>query len=406
MTANKISRHCPNTHPGIRPANDLPRTEGKPSILFLSGGTSAENQVALLSAQNVYGHIDFERFNVVPVLISPDGQWFCLQPEQSRRWPDLLRAEFLAAIEARCERAYLQPVAGGLEILSSSRRARVDLIFPILHGPCGEDGTLQGLAQFFAVPVVGSDMSGSLLSMDKVLMKGILQNEGIPSARYHSYCRAELAEAAHEPDAGQLSRSYRALGEELFALWQCPALFVKPARMGSSVGISQVKRVEELGAALQLALRHDDRLLIEEGFCARELELAVLELDGEQRRLQVSNAAQIRSNGEFYSYEQKYFPEKQDKPLVVEPYNDLSAAVIARARKLAEEAFRALRPCHYARVDLFYLEAEDRLLFNELNTIPGFTANSMFPQLMAAEGWPMPRLVPHLIDLALRGRRT
>ena len=169
--------------------------------------------------------------------------------------------------------------------------------------------------------------------------------------------------------------------------------------MGSSIGISQVQQPQDLMAAVDTALQYDDKILIEEGFCAWELELAVIELAGGE--LQVSNAAQVHSNGKFYNYEQKYFPEKQKEALVVEPWNHCSPEVLAQARALAQKAFCALGLRHYGRIDLFYLEQENRLLLNEITTIPGFTAHSMFPRLLEEQGWPMQRFIPHLLQLAL-----
>ncbi|MEM9423446.1 MAG: hypothetical protein AAF975_01500, partial [Spirochaetota bacterium] len=199
------------------------RATKKKGLLFLGGGISAENQISLLSAQNVYPHIDRNLFDVWPVFIAPDGQWWLLDDEQAGNWPQL------ANLFCGGERIALRPLAGGLAIHTRIREGVLDLIFPMMHGPFGEDGTIQGLAQFFGVPVVGSDMSGSLINMDKLLMKAILAQKDIPCARYRGFSQAELQET-----------DYRSLGAELFSQWQCPSLFVKPARMGSSIGISQV----------------------------------------------------------------------------------------------------------------------------------------------------------------------
>ncbi len=363
----------------------------KKVLLFVSGGISAEYQIALLSAQNVYPYIDRNLFEVIPVFIAPNGWWY-LSEVQAQNWPQL---EFLDST-AEFEKVELLPLVRttgthGLGLRTAMQEILIDLIFPMIHGPSGEDGTIQGLAQFFGIPIVGSDMNGSLINMNKQFMKIMLKDKGIPCARYRSFCRRELRRFNEI--------TFDKLGAELFSEWQCPSLFVKPARMGSSIGITQVKQVKDLAAALHLALEYDDKLLIEEGLCVRELELAAIEL--EDGKLQISNVAQIHSNGEFYSYEQKYLPQEQKKALVVEVSNDLPPELLQRARKLAAQAFVALAVRHYCRVDLFYLETEDRLLFNEINTIPGFTENSMFPKLMEAEGWPLKRLIPHLLQLAL-----
>ncbi len=425
----------------------MQKRESRRVLLFLSGGVSAESSVSLLSAQNVYPHLDRKHFAVLPVFIGPNGRWHLLNEEQAGDWPRLAHCDF----SHESGEVALLPRERGLVLRTKAGERGIDLIFPMLHGPGGEDGSIQGLAEFFGVPVLGSDMGGSLINMDKVLMKALLEQKQIPCARYRSFHSAELGPEGPICNGAAMRQSYAALAAELFELWQCPALYVKPARMGSSLGISQVREAAELAAAIVLARRYDDTLLIEEGFCAVELELAALELNstsqeqvqqgsknhssepnvctgqlhqkGVQQRivhqscfagaasphrkqtlgtsLQISNAATIHSNGEFYSYEQKYFPETQEHTLLVEPHNNLPPQVVARARSLAAQAFRALGARHYGRIDLFYLVDEDRLLLNEINTIPGFTAQSMFPCLMEAEGWPMERLIPHLLQLAL-----
>ena len=377
------------------------------ALLFLSGGASAEHAVALRSAQNVYPYVekacldmqgDFPgtAMDLLPVWIASDGRWFLLNAEYTKNWPGLFEPEFLKEILPNLAQVALLPLAGalGLGVWQDDQKIgewRVSAIFAMLHGPCGEDGRLQGLAEFFGVPIVGSGLSGSVVNMDKVLMKALLEQKQIPCARYRSFCRAELRQ-----NARSRSLFYKHLAEQLFDVWQCEALYVKPARMGSSIGISQIHEPQALEEAVQLALRHDQKLLIEEGLCALELELAVIEDTGGE--LIVSGAAQIQSYGRFYSYEQKYFPEQQQAPLCAEAFGSLPKPLLKRAQKLAAMAFRALGARHYARVDLFY--AEDRLWFNELNTLPGFTPTSMFPKLMEGKGWPMARLVPHLLKLA------
>ena len=376
------------------------------AVLFLSGGASAEHKVALRSAQNVYPYVekacfDIHAMDVLPVWIAPDGEWYLLNAQQAKNWPGLASLQK----ETLTEQVVLLPLSGalGLGVWQNGQQIgiwRVSVIFPMLHGTSGEDGRLQGLAEFFGVPIVGSDLSGSVVNMDKVLMKAMLEQQTIPSARYRNFFGQNIGKKCKP-------QFYTDLGAELFSLWECKTLYVKPARMGSSIGISQIRKPEALEEAVRLALCHDEKFLIEEGLSALELEFAVIELEDYKSgdllnngNLLVSSAAQIQSYGHFYSYEQKYLPEQQQVPLRVEASASLPEATLKRAQKLAATAFRALGARHYARVDLFYLKAEDRLLFNELNTLPGFTPNSMFPQLMEREGWPMERLVPHLLRLA------
>ena len=201
-------------------------SSSKKVLLFLSGGISAERSIALRSAQNIYPHIDPNLFYIVPVFITPNGQWRLLSEQQAQNWPQLLENDDTNnATAADIESLRLQPIANGLAICAKDWQMPLDLIFPLLHGPYGEDGTIQGLAQLFGVPIVGSDMSGSLVNMDKVLTKAMLEHLNIPCARYISFTKRDL-QAYTQP------QQYLDIAKELWQQWQCPSLFVKPGAYG------------------------------------------------------------------------------------------------------------------------------------------------------------------------------
>lgn len=362
-----------------------------PHLVFLSGGRSEECSISLESARNIYPHLDHANFQVTPVFVAPDGSWRLPEPQirdwpaLSKNWNQLPAAALLPGLCQSTGRAGLQ-----LQNLSSKECRDIDLFYPVFHGPGGEDGTFQGMAEFFQIPIVGSNMTGSLLSMDKALMKILFERAGLPIARYRAL-------KPDSPSARSRTES-TALGIKLFQEWQCGSLFVKPARMGSSIGISQIQKAEELFEALQHALQYDSKILIEEGLSAIELEFALLETD----TLLISKAAAIHSQGLFYSFERKYNSDAEAEPIRIQNVCQLPGEILHEAQQLAQKAFYCLEARHYSRVDLFYLaeSKENKLLINEINAIPGFTKNSMYPKLMAEAGWPLQALIPHLTRLA------
>lgn len=259
--------------------------------------------------------------------------------------------------------------------------AGVDVVFPLIHGPFGEDGALQGLLEWCRVPYVGSGVAGSALAMDKALMKTVLAEAGLPSVRWCLVERAEL-------------RDGREVLERCEALGPYPR-FVKPARLGSSVGVGRALDDAGLIAALAAAARHDDRLVVEEGVRARELECAVLEAEDGPR---TSVVGEIHHRHAFYDYAAKYDPASETR---LELPAALDAGTAAQVRALAAAAFGVLQARDLARVD-FFLTDDGRLLVNELNTLPGFTPYSMYPRLWAKSGVPMPELVRALVEAAVR----
>jgi D-alanine-D-alanine ligase len=347
----------------------MPRTR----LAILYGGRSAEHQVSVVSARSVMEALDPDRFEVVPIAITRDGAW--LLPDRS---PLELTASdgALPEVEAAGAEVALRPERG----LSEVGPGPVDVVFPILHGPFGEDGTVQGLFELADLPYVGSGVLASALAMDKAMAKVVLAQAGLPQAPYlvvpERDWRADPDRVAAEVD-GRLAYP----------------LFTKPARLGSSIGISKVKTPDGLAAGLADAFAHDTKALVEQGIPARELECGVLGNDAPE----ASVVGEVVPGHEFYDFEAKYL----DESLKLEIPAPVPGAVRDRVRELSLRAFQALDCEGFARVDFFYEEATGRVLLNEVNTIPGFTPKSMFPMLWAASGLSYPDLVGRLVDLAV-----
>jgi D-alanine-D-alanine ligase len=326
-------------------------------LVLLFGGRSAEHEVSCVTAASVLGAADRTRYDVVPVGIDPDGCW--------------VRAE--EALDR------LSPVGPAIDPFEAVRGDGT-VVFPLLHGPLGEDGTVQGLLEVAGVPYVGCGVLASALAMDKAAAKEVLAHAGIPQVRW----------LAHRDTGDEHGRA--GLADRIDAELGWP-VFVKPANMGSSVGVSKVAGRLQLGDALTLALGFDEWLLIEEAIVGRELECAVL---GDLRP-EASVLGEIVPSHEFYDYDDKYSGEGAELHVPA----DLPEEVADEARRLALRAFAALRCAGMARVDFFYEEGGRGLLVNELNTIPGFTPYSMYPQLWGASGVPYPELIDRLVGFAL-----
>lgn len=338
-------------------------------IAVLFGGRSAEHEVSVMSATNVMRALDPERYDVVPVYVARDGRWLESRlvdgaPER----PD--DGTELALIPGGRGRLLALP-PGGIPREAEA----VDLLFPVLHGPHGEDGTVQGLAEVARVPLVGCGVMGSAAALDKEIAKRLLVEAGVPAAR------GVTIHAGAAPAFGELEA---ALGLPVF---------IKPARQGSSVGVSKVANEAEYRAALEEGFRHDGKLLAEEFIKGREIECSVLE--DPQGGLFVSRPGEIApaaSHG-FYTYDAKYVDA--DGAALMIPAQ-LPAEVEAAIREAAARAFRAVGCDGMARVDFFVTE-DFRFLVNELNTIPGFTNISMYPKAMAASGVDYAALIDRLV---------
>ena len=340
----------------------------KTRLAILYGGRSAEHQVSVVSARSVMEALDPDRFEVVPIAITREGAW--LLPDRS---PLELTASdgALPEVEAAGTELAVRPEQGV---------GGVDVVFPILHGPFGEDGTVQGLFELADLPYVGSGVLASALAMDKAMAKVVLAQAGLPQAPYlvvpERDWRADPDRVAAEVE-GRLAYP----------------VFTMPARLGSSIGISKVKIPDGLAAGLADAFAHDTKALVEQGVVARELECGVLGNDAPE----ASVVGEVVPGHEFYDFEAKYL----DESLKLEIPAPVPGAVRDRVRELSLRAFQALDCEGFARVDFFYEEATGRVLLNEVNTIPGFTPKSMFPMLWGASGLSYPDLVARLVDLAV-----
>ncbi len=361
------------------------------------GGRSGEHEISLRSAAAIIANLDPARYEIVPIAIAKDGRWLSgpesLQVlEAAQRTLSAIPEHGSAVtIPADPTRASLVPIAvtagdAGNDRLAPARAVPLDIVFPVLHGTYGEDGTIQGLLDLADLPYVGAGVLASAVGMDKAIMKSVFRDAGLPVARW-------LVTSLDEEPAALRRRI-----EETFG-FPC---FVKPANLGSSVGIHKVTEARELAAAIADAGAYDPKIVIEEAIACREFECAVL---GNERP-EASVVGELVPSHEFYDYADKYVDAGAE---VVIPAA-IPAASSEEIRALALRAFRAVDGSGLARVDFFLERDTDRILVNEINTMPGFTAISMYPKLWQASGVAFPALLDRLIALALerhhaRGRR-
>jgi D-alanine-D-alanine ligase len=352
-------------------------------VAVLYGGRSSEHEISLQSAKCVLDNLDPARFDVLPIAIDRGGAWHVQDLARLRASHDKA-----LPVDAGGDEVRLRPSDGGA-LVQGAAAAPIDVVFPIMHGPLCEDGSMQGLLELADVAYVGPGVLGSAIGMDKDVAKRLAQAAGIPIVDY------VCVRAAQWPALAPQVRAR--IGAELGY-----PVFVKPANLGSSVGVTKVASEAALDAAVQGALAYDTKVLIERAIDAREIELAVLSSLDEHAPPEVSVAGEIVPRaGDFYSYESKYLDPNGAALHIPAP---IGAEQAAEAARIAREAFVALE-CHgMARVDLFLDRATGRLLFNEVNTIPGFTTISMYPKLWEASGLPYRDLLARLIDLALQRR--
>jgi len=328
------------------------------------GGRSGEHEVSLRSAESILKAIDRNKYDVVPIGITHEGRWLA-----SRNALSMLPAkDQIQKVLTDGESITLpaEPAAQGM----------VDVIFPMLHGTYGEDGTIQGLLELANVPYVGAGVLGSAVGMDKDVMKRLLRDAGLPIVDYwvvrtqdlDSFLQAHISDLPYP-------------------------VFVKPANLGSSVGITKVHAAEELPAALQTAAEYDRKIVVEKGVNAREIELSVLGNDDPI----ASVPGEILPSREFYDYKAKYADE-DSRLLIPAPLNEIQKI---EAQRLAIAAFRVLECSGMARVDLFLEKPAGKFYVNEINTLPGFTTISMYPKLWEASGIPYSELIDRLITLAI-----
>jgi len=358
----------------------------KMKIGVLYGGRSGEHQVSLCSAASVVAALDKEKYDVVAIGIDCYGRWYVQdRPEivPDRDFGKILslkkRGLWLVNHFEQDNKLSIYNLEGNGE------KVIVDLIFPVLHGTYGEDGTLQGLLELAMVPYVGVDVAGSAIGMDKDVAKRLLNEAGIPVVPWITIGKHEWQ--------GEPAKILRKALKQL----QLP-LFVKPLCTGSSVGIRKVKAKNELAPAIEYAFQFDTRIMVESGVDCREIECAVLGNENPQ----ASVLGEILPTHEFYSYEAKYLdPDGARMKIPAE----LPARLAAVIRKAAIEGFKALNCNSMARVDFFLDKKTNAFYLNEINTLPGFTSISMYPKLWAATGLPYSRLLDELIGLAIARHR-
>ncbi|MBW4443200.1 MAG: D-alanine--D-alanine ligase [Plectolyngbya sp. WJT66-NPBG17] len=344
-------------------------TKLKVGLLF--GGRSGEHEVSISSARSIAQALsdpaNAEKYDLMPFYIQKDGQW---------RSPDTARSVLESgAIDCADSATNLWQFP--------SEAVQVDVWFPILHGPNGEDGTIQGLLTLMQKPFVGSGVLGSAVGMDKLTMKMAFAQAGLPQVKYLAVGRAEVySNPCVFPKL--CDRIESELG------YPC---FVKPANLGSSVGISKVRTRAELEAALDSAASYDRRIIVEAGVVAREVECAVLGND----QAKASVVGEISFDSDFYDYETKYTAGKSSHTIPAK----LPPEVTSLIQERALQAFHAIDCSGLSRVDFFYVESTGEVLINEINTLPGFTATSMYPMMWDATGISYPNLVDRLIHLAL-----
>jgi D-alanine-D-alanine ligase len=341
-------------------------------LVVLYGGQSAEHEVSCVTAAHVLAAIDPARYRVTPIGISTAGEWSLGEAAQAAL------AAGPGALPSRLDTT--GPSVSVTDVIAAGTDEDLDeitVVLPLLHGPMGEDGTVQGLLELTDAAFVGSGVLGSALAMDKAMAKQVLGAKGIPQTRYRALRDAELTPGTPA-----------ALADELGL-----PCFVKPSNMGSSVGVTKAHDVEQLRDAIDHALTYDEWVVAEEAVDGREIEVAVL---GGSDPV-ASGAGEIIPGDEFYSYEDKYVTDGAQL-LVPAP---LSAADTERVRALAVEVFTTLRCDGLARVDFFFEEGGRGFLCNETNTMPGFTPISMFPKLWQAAGMTYPELIDRLVELAI-----
>lgn len=343
------------------------------NIVVIFGGRSGEHEVSLQSAKFIMDMIDKDKFNVVPVGITKDGQWYTGPSVRAGLLNKEIKGKPISIKLFGTSRGFMVKEEEGWKELD------IDLVFPVLHGTYGEDGTLQGMLDLLNIPYVGSGVLGSAVAMDKGMMKDVFKAQGLPVGPYVVFNKY-LWESQEQTQMDKM--------EELGY-----PLFVKPANLGSSVGISKAKNREQLIEAVEEAFQYDLKLVVEKGLKARELECSVLGND----ELFVSTVGEVVPGNEFYDYNAKYVDDNSE---IIIPA-DLPKAVEQEIQEIAKLAFKGLDCLGLSRVDFFYDE-HGKVWINEVNTLPGFTRISMYPKLLETSGVSAKDLVMRLIELALQ----
>lgn len=373
----------------------------KARVGLVYGGKSGEHEVSLQTAFAVMREFDYSQYEIKPFYITKQGEWksgatLTAAPDtvESLRFGDeqgITSSHSLAPLFNALDQSSAKASSFMGEATISSHPApseqtseSVDVMFPLLHGTFGEDGTIQGLFEMANVPYVGAGVLASAVGMDKVLMKKVFAQEGLPQCVYRYFNRTQW-----EKDA-----SYFIMECEISLGYPC---FIKPANLGSSVGVSKAKNREELIAAVNYAFRFDRKVIVEEFIDAREIEVSVLGND----EARASVPGEIAPSNEFYDYKAKYIDGKSTMIIPAE----LSPELTESAREMAVRAFQAIDGSGLSRVDFFLRKEDNKLLINEVNTLPGFTPFSMYPLLWRETGVPYKELLSTLIGLALERHR-
>lgn len=348
---------------------------GKIRLGIIFGGRSGEHEISLMSATSVINAIDREKYLPIMIGITKEGKWLLydgpIDKIEDGSWQEIAEAALAA-----------DPEAYSLTILGSGGRSlkeKIDFAFPILHGPYGEDGTIQGLFEMADIPYAGCGVLGSAAAMDKALAKDIFAIKNLPICRYMTIFKEETINEINKV----IDRVEKYLPYPIF---------VKPANMGSSVGISKVTNTEDLKKAIGEASRYDRRLVLEEGLDCREIEIGVIG----NYKPSTSAIGEILPSDEFYSYTAKYFDGGKTKLCIPA---DIPDDITEQIKAIAVEAYRSLDCSGFARVDLFIEKGTDKVYINEINTIPGFTKYSMFPLLWAEAGVSYPEVIEKIIAL-------
>ena len=342
-------------------------------VAVVYGGRSAEHEISLRSAKSVLEYLDKDKYDVIPIAIDKQGQWLL---NDLSVLPNADAEQLLVANEGSSKADFFP---------APQSKPHFDVVFPVLHGTLGEDGTIQGLLELADIAYVGCRVLASAMCMDKDISKRLAIQAGVPIPDYLCV-RHDVLQHLNE------------LAMEIEQRFAFP-VFVKPANTGSSVGITKVASVVELGTALEIAFAHDKKVLIEQAIDAREIEIGVLEnLEGDEPLVSAVAGEIINAQGEFYSYKAKY---SDDSHATLQVPANVTNEQLETIKSYARTIFTTLECSSMARVDFFIDKNNHNIYFNELNTIPGFTTISLYPRLWEVSGMPYSQLLSHLIELAL-----
>ena len=353
----------------------------KLNIALIFGGKSGEHEVSLVSTASIYKHIDKDKYNVFTIGITKEGTWMYYEGSEENikngNWVNLANKN----VEVNLVPSANKEV--GI-IFEDGRTEKIDVLFPVLHGPYGEDGTIQGLFEISQIPYVGCGVLASSVGMDKLICKKVFSEIGLPQVNYTDTSRwAFNMDSEKELNDIESKLNY--------------PIFVKPANLGSSVGISKATNRQELLSGIEEALKYDSRIVLEQGIDAREIEVAVLGND----EVKASIAGEIKPAKDFYDYEDKYINGASTYDI---PAN-ISEENMENIRRMAVEAFKGIDGKGLSRVDFFIDRNSGEIFINEINTLPGFTNISMYPKMWEATGLPYTQLIDKLIELAIDAKK-